>query len=202
MVTISGMVVKRDGVNSYPAPEVTIEAYSSSDPSTPVVTGTVDAASNFTVAIPTGGVPVDGYLKATLTGYLDTYEYPPHALATDLHASIQVPTTNTTDLLSGTFCGSSQDYANGIVALSVNDASGNPLAGATITSDPAPLKYCYNLNGYPNKTATVTDVDGIAYLINVPAGKVTINGNKSGTTFRTHVVNAQANTMTLTQVAP
>jgi hypothetical protein len=202
MVTISGMAQKRDGVNSYPAPDVTIEAYSTADPSTPVVTGTSDASANFAIAIPTGGTPVDGYLKATLPGYLDTYEYPPHALAADLRVSLQVPTTNTTDLLSGTFCGSVQDYANGIVALTVTDADGMPVAGATISSDPAPLKYCYNLNGYPNKTATQTDVDGIAYLINVPAGKVTMNGNKSGTTFRTHVINARANTMTLTQVSP
>src|SRR5690242_11611807 len=55
---------------------VTVGAYRSTDHVNPVTTATTDDQGNFTLTITTGGVALDGYLKGTKTGYVDTYLYP------------------------------------------------------------------------------------------------------------------------------
>lgn len=203
MITISGTATKREGTSSNPAAGVMVGAYKNSDPNTTVATATTDAAGMYTMTVPTGGTAVDGYLKATLSGFLDTYLYPPKPLADNFDgASLNIINQSTLDLLSGTLCGAAQDGTKGLVAVLVVDAADMPVAGATITGSPAPAKYCYNSGGFPNKNATMTDTDGIAYMINLPPGEVTVSATKSGSTFLAHKVNARAGTLTTTPIQP
>jgi hypothetical protein len=203
MITVSGTATKREGTSSNPAAGVMVGAYKNSDAATSLATATTDAAGMYSMMIPTGGTALDGYLKATLTGFLDTYLYPPKPLAADFDsASLNLVNQSTLDLLSGTLCGTLQEGSKGLIAVLVVDAADMPVAGATITGSPAPAKYCYNSGGFPNKNATMTDTDGIAYMINLPAGEVTVSAAKTGVTFLSHKVNARAGTLTTTPIQP
>jgi hypothetical protein len=203
MITISGKATKREGTSSSDAAGVMVSAYQSSDPNTPVATATTDATGMYSMVITTNGKPLDGFLKGTLSGFLDTYLYAPKPLVADFSsASMNMINSNTLGLLSGTLCASSQDNAKGVIALIVADANNTAVAGATASSSPAAAKICYNQGGFPNKNATMTDTDGIAYLLNVTAGKVTVNAAGAGAPYVSHEVEARAGTFTTTVIQP
>lgn len=202
-ITVSGMATKRENTSSSAAAGVMVSAYQTADPSTAVANATTDAAGNYSMMITTNGKPLDGYLKATLATFLDTYLYAPKPLDADFSsASINMINTGTLGLLSGTLCGNAQDAAKGVIAVLVVDAANMPVAGAAVSSSPAAAKYCYNSGGFPNKSSTMTDTDGIAYMLNVAPGQVTVSATKTGTTFASHAVNARAGTFTTTVIEP
>src|SRR5207237_1440136 len=60
---------------------------------------------------------------------------------------------------------------DGFIAVVVTDCAGNPLPGATVSSNPAGSVY-YNAGGAPSSTATSTATDGIAYIFDFVAGNV------------------------------
>lgn len=203
MITVSGTATKHENTSTSPAAGVMVGAYKNSDPNTAVATAMTDANGNYTMMIPTGGVAVDGYLKATLASFLDTYLYPPKALDADFNmASLNMVNTSTLSLLSGTLCGSTQDTAKGVIAVIVADANMTAVKGASVSSSPTAQKYCYNSGGFPNKTATATDTDGIAYMINLAPGEVTVNAMMTGVTYASHKVNARAGVLTTTVIQP
>jgi len=201
-ITVTGTASARDASGSTPLQGVTIGAYASSDESTPVTTATTDAQGNYTLTIPTSGVALDGFLKATMATYMDTYLYPPAPLAADFSgATIVMVTPNTFDLLANTLCGASQMTTNGAIGAEVEDATGAFVAGATVASSPAASKYCYNSGGFPSRNATATDTDGLGYMFNV-TGNVTVTAMKSGTTFKSHALKAHAGALTTTLITP
>ena len=203
MITISGKATKREGTSSSAAAGVVVAAYQSTDPNTPVAMATTDAMGNYSMVITTNGKALDGFLKATLASFLDTYLYAPKPLDADFSsASINMINSSTLGLLSGTLCASAQDNAKGVIALIVADANNTAVAGAMTTSSPAAAKICYNQGGFPNKTATMTDTDGIAYLLNVNAGKVTVNAAGAGAPYHSHDVDARAGVFTTTVIQP
>lgn len=201
MITVTGTVTARS-TSSMPLEGVMLGAYRNSDESTPLATATSDAQGNYTLVIPTGGQALDGYIKGTLATYLDSYLYPPYVVAADFDgASINMITSGTLDLLANTLCGADQVNTTGVIAVIVADAAEVAVAGAAVASTPAASKVCYNQDGFPNRNATVTDDDGIAYLFNV-TGQATVSATKSGTTFQAHGVNARAGTFTTTLITP
>jgi hypothetical protein len=204
MITVSGTATERSASGSNPRMGVMVAGYKNSDPNTPVVTAMTDASGNYSLVIPTGGVALDGFVKATFAGLIDTYLYPPRPLTADFaSASINMVSQATLDTLSGTLCQRAQDSSMGLVAVLVSDAAEMPVAMATVSSQPAAAKYCYNGNsGFPMASATMTAADGIGYMINVAPGEVTVNAMKSGTTFVSHKVNARAGTLTTTPITP
>jgi hypothetical protein len=203
MITISGTASARDATGSTPQEGVAIAAYRNSDVNTPVVSATTDASGNYTLVIPTNGMALDGFVKATKAGLLDTYLYPPRALVADFDgASINMITSGTLDLLSNTLCGNAQDTAKGVIAVLVVDAADMPVAGATISASPTPGKICYNSGGFPNRNATMTDTDGIAYVLNIGPGDAMVTAAKSGLTYRMQKVTARAGVFTTTPIQP
>jgi hypothetical protein len=203
MITVSGMATERSAGGTAPLNGVMVGAYRNSDPNTAVVMAMSDATGMYSLNIPTNGMPLDGFVKATYNGVLDTYLYPPKPLVADFaSASIFMVSANTLDLLSNLLCRSQQDLAKGVVAVLVSDSANAPVAGATVSSTPAAVKYCYNMGGSPSMSATMTDADGIGYMLNVTAGEVTVMASKSGLTFSSHKVNARAGTLTTTVIQP
>src|SRR5262249_21468741 len=155
---------------------------------------------NFSLVIPTMGAPIDGFIKATKTGYVDTYLYPPAPLIADFNmASVNMLTPSNFGLLSGTLCRATQDAAKGTIAVLVEDAAAMPVGGATVSSSPAASNYCYDSGGFPSSTATMTDTDGLAFMFNV-TGPATVSAMKSGATFKSHGVNAHAGALTTTLI--
>jgi hypothetical protein len=161
-----------------------------------------DASGNYTLMIPTNGVALDGFLKATKPGLVDTYLYPPEPLTEDFAgASLNMVSPTTFGLLADTLCRANQEAAKGTIAILVNDAAGMPVAGATVASNPAAPTTCYNgSNGLPSSMATETSTDGVGYLFNV-TGNVSVSAMGSAT-FRSHQVNARAGALTTTLVQP
>jgi hypothetical protein len=182
---------------------VRIGAYYSSDEATEVLYTMTDANGDYSMVVPTGGVPIDGFFKASLQGYMDTYLYAPGLIVEDFpsaRVAMLAPDTFTT--LADTLCGANQQATNAAIIAIVADANTDPMAGATVGSAPAASKYCYNAVGIPNRTATATDTDGIAYYLNVPAGRVTVNAVKPGVPLPSHAVIARAGVLTTTLIVP
>lgn len=201
MVTFSGTVTSK-GLSSNPLSGVTVGAYTDTG-TTPVAMATTDASGMFTMMVPTGGVALQGYVKASISGYLDTYLYPPTAVTADeTGLTVYMVTADTLNILSSNLCHDQQQTTKGVIGLEVLDASMAKVAGATVSSSPAAMSDCYNSNNTPSSSMHVTDTDGIGYLINVPAGTVSVTATKSGLTFASHQLNARAGALTLTIVQP
>lgn len=200
-ITISGTATKRSGLTESPAEGAMIAAYKNSDPNTAIAMTTADAAGMYTLTVETGGVAVDGYIKAKLADFLDLYLYPPKPLTADFAgASLNIIDQQTVDAMYA-FCQHTQDPAMTQIAVIVADGANAPIAGATVSSTPAAPKYCFNgSNGLPSGAETMTNSDGVAYMLNVAPGEVTVSGSSAGSTFGSHKVNARAGAFTTTVI--
>ena len=161
---------------------------------------TSDTPGNYAVSITTGGTPVNGYLRVTHSGQLDTYAYPSRPLVENLTTNVLMPTQAELDFL-GVAVGVTQSGSNGFIGVVVKDCFGATVAGATVSTTPAGTVK-YNSGGAPSASATSTSTDGVAYVFNVTAGDVTVRANGGGETLRQHVVTARAGTVTLTEIQP
>ncbi|CAN5469001.1 hypothetical protein BH11MYX1_BH11MYX1_34360 [soil metagenome] len=203
-ITVSG-TAKAQGISATPLAGVTIGAYRNGNETTAVATTITDQQGAYTMDIETGGVALDGYIKATITSYLDTYLYPPSPLAADFAgAAINILNTQTIGLV-GQLCGLPPNTimdTDGIIAVEVVDGTNTAVAGAVVASTPAAAHYCYNgANGLPSTAATMTATDGVAYMIQVTGASTSVTATKSGATFNAHTVNSRAGAFTTTIIA-
>jgi len=207
-IMISGTASSIGVGGSTPEAGVLVEAFANAADTTVITMAMTDAQGNYTLTVTTNGKPLDGFLKATRgSDFVDTYLYPPFALATDFAgASMNLVSSGTFDALYS-FCGvSGGDPTKGLVAVLVtNDptmASAQAVEGATISSSPAATKSCYNAsNGLPSGSATATQPDGIGYLFDV-TGNATVTAAKTGATFKSTKVNARAVSLIMMLVIP
>lgn len=205
MITITGTVVSR-GLATTPVPNATIAGYRNSDENTPVAMTTSNAQGMYTLVIMTGGVALDGYLKASAPNLLDSYLYPPAAVAADTNAPMNMVSESILNILVSRGGGGSTQPGAAQVALIVVDgpnAQSNPVAGAVVDSTPAAGKIAYSgTDGLPDGTTTMTAMDGLAYLINTPAGSLTVRATKTGSTFKSHGLKARGDVLTTTLITP
>ncbi len=199
-VVVSGQAVERDTSGASPVENVLIGAYALGDEATPLVTATTDAEGKFSLTIESSG-PFDGYLKATKTGYVETYLFPPAPLAADFEmASIDMLTPEAYGGLY-TLTVVQEEADTAVIALSVIDGTG-PVAGATVSSDPAST-YRYNgAGGVPSASASSTASDGVAYMLDVTPGNVIVSASTSESTFQAHDVKTWAGQLTMTLIVP
>lgn len=205
MITISGIASEITATGRTPQAGVTVTVYKASDDSMQGM-ATTDSAGAFSIMVATNGAPVDGYLKATLTGLKDTYLYPPFALSSDFSGVTTLMLKQSTQNLANQLAGAAApDPTKGWVAFLVVDGpstAANPVMGATVSAMPTgEIKYNGSA-GVPQAQAMSTAADGIAYAMNVPAGQVTVNASKTGIAFKAHAVNARPDKVTLTLVTP
>jgi hypothetical protein len=202
MITIKGKTTERGLSGTSNVAQVVIAVYRASDEATPIAMTTSDASGNYTLTVPTGGTPIDGYVKATKASYLDLYLYPPAAwVADDMDAGINMMTPGNRDLLNS-FASGNQMPNKGMVGIAVFDANGMPVSGATFTSAPAAggTKYMGG-SGLPDANATMTSSEGVGFLFNTEE-TVLVSANKNGMTFHAHTIKARPGTFTTTSVAP
>ncbi|MEO7093838.1 MAG: hypothetical protein ABI175_11350 [Polyangiales bacterium] len=202
MIALSGETSERGLSGTSMVATVTLGAYKIGDETTPVAMATSDAQGKYTLDVPTNGLPFDGFVKASKSGYVDIYLYPASAWIADFtDGGINMLTPSNKDLLNN-FASGGQTAGKGMVGLAVLDASGNPVAGATIAATPAGGTVRYTgSNGLPSSSATMTSADGVAFVFNAPEN-VTIAAVKSGLSFHAHAVKARADKFTTTSVAP
>jgi hypothetical protein len=201
-ITISGVAGEGGISGTTPVQGVAVALFRTSNESTPVATDTSDAQGAFAFTVETGGVPLDAYVRATMTGYLDSYIYPPAPYAGDSPGNdANLIARSNFDLLS-TFAQGNQQPGMGFIAMIVVDSAGTPVAGATVASSPASATYRYDdASGFPSANATSTASDGFSYMFNVP-GRVDVSAAKAGHTFRSHAVFARPDAFTTTSIAP
>jgi hypothetical protein len=192
---------KSAGIGSGPLAGVAINAYSNTDETTAVATATTDQAGNYTLDVTTNGKALDGYIKASIASYLDTYLYAPAPLSADYAgASMNLVTESTLETLSS-LCHHGITNAMGVVGLEVVDKAGTVVSGATLTATPAPAAFCYDgTNGLPDSTVMMTNTDGLGYMLDL-SGSVTVSATKSGATFGSHAIKVRIGSLTTTLVA-
>jgi len=181
-----------------PVEGVVVEAYREGNPAV-VAMATSAADGTYTIVVNTGGTPLDGYLLAKHSPHKNTYLYPPAPLIADTNAATVLLLTQQTFDAVEALTQVTQDTAKGWLGIMVVDAANMPIAGATVSSSPAGTVK-YNEGGAPSGDAMMTDTDGIAFIFNVGPGTVTVNAEKSGSTFRSHPVNARAGELTTTLI--
>jgi hypothetical protein len=215
MITISGTAVERTVTGSVPVAGATIAGYRNSDDTTPVAMATSGADGSYMLTVATGGIALDGYLKATKEGLKDTYLYPPAPLAADVTAPINMVSPFIYGAIPG-LAGVTQDAGNGLIAMVVVSgatADSAPVAEATVsiiptiadTEDANGTAYRYNnpANGLPSEDATSTAPDGTAFVFNVPPStNVVVMAMKAGSTFIAHGLKAWPDQFTTTLVTP
>lgn len=200
-VTVAGKAETVGLGGRSPVAGVAIAAYREGE-AAPLAMTTSAADGTYSLAIPTNGVALDGYLLGTQAGKKDNYLYPPRPLTFDVPSApvLMIP-QGTFDTL-GSLAQVSQDPTKGWVGVQVFNAANMPVAGVVVTSSPAGTVKYNGTSGTPSRTATMTDVDGIAYIFNVTAGKVTISASGGGLTFFSHPVVARADQLTTTLIQP
>jgi len=204
--TISGTATSRGATGSAPEAGVTIAAYANSDENTALAMATTDASGTFSLTITSSGSALNGFLKATKSGFTTSYLYPPRPVTSDLAmVPMNMLTTNNFMFLH-TIAQVSRTPNTGVIGmlvLSGAELTSAPVAGATISSSPASMPYRYNgSNGLPNSSATSTTADGLAYAFNAPVGAITVSAAKSGSTFQPTMLNVHADALTQTIITP
>lgn len=198
-VVVSG-VIQGNVLSPSPLAGATLDAFRTGNPTS--LATTISAANgSYTLMIATGGMPLDGYVRVTRTSYIDTYAYPPAPVAANSTQSLYLITSSEFTLLSIAAL-VTQASGNGFVAVAVTDCNGTAVAGATVSTTPGGTVRYSSSGGVPSASATATSADGVAYVFNVAAGDVVVRANSGSMTLRQHTVNARANAVTITVVAP
>lgn len=202
MISVTGEAQTVSGTSTAPLAGATIEAFARAGGAA-LASTTSAADGTYTLTLATGGAAIDGYLKGTSAGRLDTYLYPPRPLAADqTGATMLIINQQTLDLL-GTFGGVTQEAGKGFIGLIVSDAAAQPLAGATVTVSPAgTARVLYAASGLPNQNATATDASGTVYIANTSTGAVTVDATMGGTDFHAVTVEARPGVITTTLLQP
>ncbi len=147
----------------------------------------------------TRGTPLEAYLRAEAEGLVTTRLYPPIPVFTDVP---MVPLPMFTPIVVS-FLSPDQEPENGIVVVIVLDCAGQPIAGATVTSTPESGDVIYaDDTGVPDQDATSTGAQGLAFLINVPAGPVTVDATSGGEALLGHEVMSVPDEVTTTVILP
>jgi hypothetical protein len=199
LVNVSGQV-RANALNPNPLAGAEVFAFRTSDTTTTLDRDTSNTPGFYALGITTGGTPVDGYLRLTHSGQITTYAFPSRPLAADLTTNVLMITSPEFDFLAS-LVSVTPTAGNGFIGVIVKNCDGAPIAGATVTTNPAGTVR-YNAGSTPSPSAISTSGDGVAYVFNVAAGNVTVRANGGGHTLRQHVVNARADVVTLTEIQP
>lgn len=199
-VTVTGTTSDIGLSGRTPVGGVTIEAYEEGG-TTPVATTTSAADGTYSLTITSTGA-LEGYLIGKLAGKKDTYLYPAGPLTADIsNATILMLTQSLFDTAS-TLAQGGQTPGMGFIGIQVYDGANAGVAGVTLSSTPAGTVRYNGANGLPTANGTVTMADGLGYIFNVPAGRVTLSATGGGMTFQSHAVTARADQVTTTLITP
>lgn len=202
---VGGSTIKISGTaTQVPAGTViagaTISAYASSDETTAIAVATTGADGKYTLSVP-GGMSLDGYLKASAAGNVDTYLYSPAPITADFsQASINMVGTSTYGFINSV--GPAQTTDAMVVLLVVDSATSlGVVEGAVVTSVPMAKATAYTGALLPQPGAG-TKADGTAFLIGLTPGMVTVSATKPGLSLKPTTVKARAGVFTTTLITP
>ena len=192
LIVLTGVTL--DLVTLAPLSNTAIEAVGTS-----TISAVSDASGAYSLTLPTGGVPVAGYLHASHAGYLDTYDYAAGPSAADASSPIPLITAQARDAGAATV-GITQTADTGALLVRIADCSGTAIAGAQLGTI-GTLRYG-NDQGAPSTTATMTGRMGLVYAYNVPPGTVTLTATYDNQSLVPVTVMIAANAATVVGIRP
>lgn len=170
-IRISGTTQKETPAPQ-PLGEVLIEYMTLNDQVVVQTTSGPDA--KFTLSVPSGGNPLEGYLRASTTDPRNavTTQYFAAPIRADV-ADFVVRMADTGAIAQlASLCGA--DTANsGVVVVSNRDATGAAVAGATANTTPVG-KYCALDGGLPKQT-NVSGAQGDVFAFGLPEGRADVD---------------------------
>ncbi len=196
-VAISGSV---NDINTsmmiVPVADAAVKAFKNGSPDLQIGSTTSDSAGAWSLpAVPTGTIPVDGYVEAKKATHRTVRLYPPSPISEDIPNAPVLLISDSTFSLLVQFTGNTQSDANGTVGLAVVDCANTPIGGATVT---------VKQNGAD--VGTIFDAsqlqDGAFLVFDVPPGDTVVSASFMGMTFRAHNVTTLAKTTSTTIVKP
>lgn len=146
-----------------------------------------DTAGKFSMTVATGGTPLDGYVHASKTGYIDTYAYPSAALPANATITIPMVTSGEFNILAGQ-AGVTPVAGKASLGLRPVDCTGAAVTGALVYTSPS--------------TPAYTDGAGDFFVFNAPPGSTNVGASFQNHIFHTHPIVAWADAVTITIIAP
>ncbi len=201
MVTVRGQASEIGLGGRTPIAGVTVAAFEEGG-TTPRAMTTTAMDGKYELVVETGGIALSGYLKGSIAGKKDNYVYPEGPIVADIPNATVLMLSQSVFDTAHTLAQVSQNPGMGWIGIQVNGSDGKPIAGATISSEPAGIVRYNNTNGFPSSGATATHADGLGYVFQVPPGNVVVSAQAPGMTFKSHAVLARADEVTTTQVSP
>ena len=201
--TISGQSNSLGISGSQPLANVTLNGYVTGQ-TTPIFMLMTAATGNFSVAVPSGGVPVDGRIVASTASYLTANIFPSRPFDSDTTVPVTMLTSQTLTLAAQA-AGASITPTLAQVAALVVDCNNMPIAGATIevtnnNTQTATGTVRYISGGIPTQSATMTDASGTAFVFNTTGGQMTIHATAPAGTLRAHSFTAPNDNTQWTEV--
>jgi Collagen triple helix repeat (20 copies) len=168
-IVISGNVT---AFQSAPDPGVTVEFHRKSD-NVVLGTTTTDSNGNYTLSIPSGGVPIDGYLNLSAPGTSEFRAYWSKPLTGPTSSSPFVITTSALNMVYSLLQQSPQP-GTGTLVVSIADCAGVPVTGATLSVQP---------NSGSVIDSGASGLPGSDWVLNQPSGSATVSVQSGGTNF-------------------
>jgi hypothetical protein len=189
-LVISGTVQSYVASAVGPTGGVLVQAYRADN--SLVTSATTDASGNFSLSIPTGGVPFNGYLFMTKSGFVPASAY--------WSKPLTQATTSTPFVFSSVglgffyqLVGQSQNPDDGTVVFSATDCSGTPINDGFLGGSPAPRSaVSLGLGAFPPNYWT----------FNQPAGDATVHAVLGGQTFGSTSFTAFSGQTTYVSITP
>lgn len=179
---------------------VTVEAHRRNDDAL-VASSLTDSLGRFSLPISTGGIPFDGYLAVSMSGYISARVYSSRTLAADVDVSVFLTSPAVFSMLYA-LSGAGQPSGQATLVLVARDCEKRAVQGATINVTPLGNLLSYAaMNGLPS-SAQATTAAGIAFVFNQPPGLATIEVFSNATRFGQTQINAQAGQITFALLVP
>jgi hypothetical protein len=168
--------------------------------------GVTDAMGAFSFnAANASGLPMDGYLQFTRTGYTTTYIYPPDPIAGDVTGLAGGMLMGMNITIIYTVSGAAAyDVADGTSLILVMDCAGTAIEGAAIGISPtlSDTAIGYLVGMMPDLSATSTGPSGVAIGFHFPPGLITLTADYMGTPLESHTYGSFADSVSLTIIHP
>lgn len=164
-----------------------------------------DFTGSFTVIDPNSSTtPLNAYVKATVSGYQDTYIFPGAPISENIPNAPLIMLSDSIFGLIGLLTGITTVQGTGTLTAAILDCNNDPISGAVVTITPnvGTIKYA-DATGVPGSDDfPSTQAAGVVYIFNVPPGEYTISSSAGGTALRDNDVKSFADSISTIQVIP
>lgn len=182
-ISVSGVV---QGFTASPIDSAVVLAFRNGTV-TPVDSTMTDSQGKFTLNASTGGTPLDGYVKASKAGLIDTYAFPSAPLPGNASITMTMVTSAQFSFLASGD-GVTPVAGKGALAIRPVDCTETVVPTATVSTSPSASLYA--------------DGSGDFFAFNLAPGSVQVNAQYQAHVFHSHSVTAIADAVTITIIAP